>query len=259
VRAPGDCGRRHDTGAYVLGALDERGRAAFEEHLRTCEGCREEVEELRVAADALPLAAEQVVPPPTLRDRVMAVVREEAAVLAAAGPEADAPPAAPAHPSPAATGPASAARPGRGAPWWRRALPALRPLPAAALAAVLLGLGVLAGAQLSGGGDGEARVVTAEVAAPSARAEVVVEDDRARLVVAGLPAAPRGQVYQVWVQRPGGDPAPTDALFRTTAGGRASVDVPGRIGGVERVLVSREPDGGSRAPTSDPVVVATLG
>jgi anti-sigma factor RsiW len=253
MSSAGDCGRRHDTGAYVLGALDERDRDAFEEHLRTCERCREEVEDLRVAADALPLAARQVVPPPALRDRIMAVVREEAAVLAAAGPEADAPPAArPARPSRS-----GAAR--RAAPWWRRALPALRPLPAAGLAAVLLGLGVLAGAQLSGDRDGDPRVVTAEVAAPSARAEVVVQHDRARLVVAGLPAAPRGQVYQVWVQRPGGDPAPTDALFRTTADGRASVDVPGRIGGVEKVLVSREPDGGSAAPTTDPVVVATLG
>jgi anti-sigma factor RsiW len=250
VSGPGTCGRRHDTGAYVLGALDERDRAAFEEHLRSCEGCREEVDELRVAADALPLAAEQLVPPPELRDRIMAVVRDEAAVLAAAGPEAD----VPARPARAAL----PVRPSGATPWWRRALPALRPLPAAGLAAVLLGLGVVTGALVAGGGDGDARVVAAEVAPPSARAEVVVRDDRARLVVAGLPAAPRGQVYQVWVQRPGGDPSPTDALFRTTADGRASVDVPAAIGGVEKVLVTAEPDGGSPEPTGDPVVVATL-
>ena len=64
------------------------------------------------------------------------------------------------------------------------------------------------------------------------------------------PAAER-QVYQVWLKRPNQDPAPTTALFRTDANGSADVEIQrGRLKGVEQVLVTAEPDGGSMAPTS---------
>ena len=53
-----------EAGAYVLGALRAREHEAYERHLRECEPCRAEVAELRVAADALPLAAPWSVPPP---------------------------------------------------------------------------------------------------------------------------------------------------------------------------------------------------
>ena len=47
-------------GAYVLGALPEDEREAFEAHLASCPACRAEVDELRRAADALPLAVAAV-------------------------------------------------------------------------------------------------------------------------------------------------------------------------------------------------------
>ena len=66
----------------------------------------------------------------------------------------------------------------------------------------------------------------------------------------------RGRVYQVWIKRPGRTaPEPTDALF-DVRGGRATVEVPGGVDGVEQVLVTDEPNGGSAAPTRDPVVIA---
>jgi anti-sigma factor RsiW len=41
----------HDNGApYLLGALDDSEREAFEVHLEECADCREEVERLRPAA-----------------------------------------------------------------------------------------------------------------------------------------------------------------------------------------------------------------
>lgn len=51
---------RHDDAAYVLGALDDAERAAFEAHLATCADCRARVQELRATADLLtgvPLSA----------------------------------------------------------------------------------------------------------------------------------------------------------------------------------------------------------
>jgi hypothetical protein len=110
---------------------------------------------------------------------------------------------------------------------------------------------------LLSGGPSE-RTVRAQVvapAAPAARASLTVEGNRATLNVRNFPAPPRGRVYQVWLKRPGRAPAPTNALFNVR-GGSASVRVPGGVDGVEQVLVTDEPDGGSRAPTRAPVVIA---
>jgi anti-sigma factor RsiW len=53
-------------GAYLLEALPYDERAAFEAHLRDCVACRRDVEALRVAADALPVAVPQMEAPPQL-------------------------------------------------------------------------------------------------------------------------------------------------------------------------------------------------
>ncbi|GAA0466224.1 hypothetical protein Ade02nite_46900 [Paractinoplanes deccanensis] len=57
-------------GPYVLDAVDDLERAAFERHLRSCDDCRAEVAELREAAVRL---ADDLwsVPPPALRDTVL--------------------------------------------------------------------------------------------------------------------------------------------------------------------------------------------
>jgi anti-sigma factor RsiW len=254
------CERRDDAGAWVLGALPEDEHERFAAHLAGCAICRREVAELQMVADTLPLAAPQVAPPPELKERIMAAVRAEAAVLAAAGPEADVA-AIPEAPEAAPAAPARRPRPERSKRergWWRRPLLALRPLPAAALAAVLIALGVGAGVLLSGGGGESARTVQAQVvapSAPSARASLTVSGDHATLSVSGFPAPPSGRVYQVWVKRPGRDPAPTNALF-SVRDGRATVEVPGSMRGVDQVLVTDEPDGGSRKPTRSPVIIA---
>jgi anti-sigma factor RsiW len=84
-----------NTGAYLLNALPEHERAEFEAHLAGCDACRREVHQLSVAADSLPVAVEELTPPPALKDRIMATVRTEAELLAAAGPAADRPTPAP--------------------------------------------------------------------------------------------------------------------------------------------------------------------
>ena len=54
-------------GSYVLGALPEDERSGYEAHLKTCPSCRAEVEELRVAAEALPVSPPPMLPPPALK------------------------------------------------------------------------------------------------------------------------------------------------------------------------------------------------
>ena len=254
------CEHTDDAGAWVLGALpnDEEGR--FAAHLETCAICRREVAELQMVADTLPLAAVQVAPPPELKDRIMSAVRAEAEVLRASGPEADvvAREPAPAEEAGAAAAPAERKRKPRDQPWWRRPLFALRPVPAAFAAAGILALGIAFGALVSGGGPSE-HTVRAQVvapAAPGARAALTVTGDRATLDVRNFPSPPSGRVYQVWLKRPGRPaPEPTNALF-DVRDGTASVEVPGGVKGVDQVLVTAEPNGGSAAPTRPPVVIA---
>jgi anti-sigma-K factor RskA len=243
------CEHRDDAGAWVLGALPDAERERFAAHLAGCEVCAREVADLQMVADTLPLAATPVVPPPELKDRIMSVVRAEAAVMEAGGPAPDRD-AAP---------PDAAPRPRRERrSWWRLPSLALRPIPAAVAAAVLIAIGVGGGVLLTGGDEG--RTVDAQVVAPSApaaRASLTTDDGRATLRVRDFPAPPQGRVYQVWLKRPGRDPEPTRALF-TPRGGRAVVEVRDGVGGVEQVLVTDEPRGGSRVPTRAPVVVARL-
>ena len=58
-------------GGYVADALSPRELAEFEQHLTTCQSCRDEVRELReTAADLSHMVAAP--PPPALRERVLA-------------------------------------------------------------------------------------------------------------------------------------------------------------------------------------------
>lgn len=233
-------------GAYVLRALPEAEEIEFERHLVICPVCRDQVDDLRMASEALALAAPPVVPSQNLRARVMQVVDQEAALLRAAGPDADAAPAAV-----AASGPRAKRR--FSLDWLMRpafALPAL---------ALLFAVGALAGVAGSGILDTEPEVqsVRAEVnerVAANARVTLEMGPGGAMLVAEGLPDPPSGRVYQVWVKRPNVDPEPTSTLFMPRSDGSAAAAVPGSLEGIEAVLVSHEPAGGSPRPTSQPVV-----
>ena len=163
------------TAAYLLGALDETERAAFEEHLAGCPACREEVDDLLPAARALPVSAEPVDPPASLKARIMAEVEREASLLAAAGPEAD-------RPAPAS---------GRGRRR-RFSLRIPRLVPVAAAAALLV-VGVAIGVGASQLGSGPERTVTAQLSdAPGATMQVEVNGEEGRLMARDLPAPSAG-------------------------------------------------------------------
>lgn len=215
-----DCGG--DAAAYALGALEPSEAAAFRRHLATCAVCQDEVSAFEQAADNLAVATLQLPAPPRLRRRVTRAVRAQA-------------------------------RSER-----RRARARPRVVPRLALAgAVVLVVLATAFVALFPAGAGP-RVIQASVLGSPGTAQLRVASGSVELVVRRLPRPPSGEIYEVWLQRPGRAPTPTSALFSVTAAGAADVGVPGNLHGVGRVMVTVEPDGGSRVPTHPPLIVAKL-
>jgi anti-sigma-K factor RskA len=223
------CGE--DAAPYVLGALTEAEHEAFAAHLRSCASCREEVAALQLVANSLPSAVPPRRAPDRLRDRVISTVRSEAELRTAGSGQ----------PS------LMRRRPARRLPW-RLSFASLAATAAGVVIAVLL---------VGGGSGSSTRVIRAQVSAPAASATLRLSSGRGTLVLAGMPKTPPGKVYEVWLKR-SGSPQPTDALFTVSSAGTATVGVPGSLAGVKAVLVTAEPAGGSRVPTSAPVIQATL-
>jgi anti-sigma-K factor RskA len=218
--------------SYVLGALPEAEYESFVLHLASCAVCREEVASLQAVVASLPAAVPQHEPPTELKKRVMSAVHEDA------------------RRAPASE--AGVVRPGTvSAQWWRR--PALAPLGLALASIVALAIVLLT----SAGPGGGSRVIHAQVSAPGARATMLVSGSHAQLTLTNMPQSGPGRVYEVWIERTG-PPSPTTTLFTVTSSGSAAVGIPGSITGVNEVLVTSEPLGGSHVPTRPPVITAKL-
>jgi hypothetical protein len=229
---------RDDVGAFLLGALTDPEREAFERHLAACEECRLEVDRLRPAADLLPRSVEQMEPPASLKRSLMAVVDSEARERPGA---------------PERAGPTLGER-------LRRLLSG--PMrPAFVAAAVVLAVVVGFSAQrLISDDDGRTVVATVDRSQlPEASGRLQIQgdgEDGAILRVQGMPELEPGQVYQAWIQRDGMvEPEPT---FEVGADGGTAVAVPDDVSDAEAVLLTREPRGGSRAPSEDPILTVRL-
>jgi anti-sigma-K factor RskA len=234
VSAHDDTRWHDDLAAYLLGALDERERSDLEAHLADCDRCRAEARWLQPAVDVLPAAVEQLNPPPRLRDRVLGEI------------EADG-------------GAPSGAHVSDGRRSLRRRL-ALRPALTGLAAVVALAAGIATGYALRGDDEPTAQTTTVPVqgTAPAIRATgtVVQHDDDWTLDVDRLPELRAGDVYQVWMRK---DKTLIPSVVFVPSGARhATVALPSRMARADELLVTREPSGGSQAPTSAPLLSATL-
>ena len=227
-------------GAYVLEAMPEGEREAFERHLDECAICREEVAELLPAAHALPMASPQLMPPPALKARIMAEVEREAALLAQAG-------APDREPAP----PARSRR--RWLMGWR-----LAPVAAALLVAGVFAVALDRDSSDPGQPVGRTVAVTVDPKrAPDGSAELHVIDGEAMLVGTGMPQPPPGRVYQVWVMpKDSNTPEPTNALFYPRTDGSIATAIPD-VRDAKMVLVTDEPMGGSDEPSRTPFMTAS--
>lgn len=223
---------REELAAYALGALEPGEGAELERHLAGCEECRAELEWLRPAVQLLPESVQRVEPAPELRGRLMEQVRSEA------------------ERAPTASGSRS---------WFRRRSRgdgmALRPLAGTATIAVIVA--VLAGYAISGGtgGDGDATTVVAGHS-PGVTAKVVRQGETGTLHLANVRQLPRDKVLQAWVQR-GNRVVSAKTLFIPNPDGTASATID-NMHGVDTVMVTAEPRGGSAQPTSTPIVSVAI-
>jgi anti-sigma-K factor RskA len=229
--------------AYVLGALPEEERLEFEQYLMTHPDLQEEVEALGTVAGLLAFSPQEQEPPPELRRRIMATVEAESV-----------------HPHTSRRS------------WLAGLWEAVGIRDLALAAAVMLVIGLFSWSMLL---QGEVRDLQDRVQSlqsqpqgpqlialggvgtkQGARAELVtLEGDRAVLVAENMPPVPEGKTYQIWVIE--GDTPQPSGLFEPKGDSIAAV-VENPVEGADAVAVTVEPKGGSKKPTTAPMLVGKV-
>ena len=219
----------HDlTPAYALDALDAHDEERYVEHLPSCERCRADLATLRDPVTALAYGVQSPAPPPALRERILESARAERSNVVPI----------------------------------RRQLSVAFGAVAAVAATVAVALGLWA-ASLSNELDRE-RSLLAILADPDAKAiplegangrVVVTETGEAALVVSGLATAPEGKTYELWVAE--GDKLLPAGVF-DARNERDVVRLTRPVPPGSGVAVTIEDDGGTDAPTGDPIFTAGI-
>jgi anti-sigma factor RsiW len=237
--------RLEEVAAYAIGGLDPEQVPDLEKHLTTCKRCQEELRWLAPAVQALPEAVERQAPPPELKMRLMAEVRADVAAEEKRAKAVE-------------RRERAESRPGFGE--WLRGLHigglTWKPLTGLALAILVIagGIGYAVG---TGGGSGGAHTTKVPTTASNAvGAELVTENDRGELHLTGVEQLPKGRILEAWVEREG-IIEPVPALFAPDQSGHAMTTIES-MKGVTTVLVTREPAGGSKKPTTKPFVAVPI-
>ena len=236
--------------SYVLGALPEEERAAFEAYLEARPERQAEVEDLVGVAGLLALSPPEHEPSDDLKRRIMGVVEPES------------------------SRPRAARR--RASSWFGRYL-GFRKL-ALGMAAVLL-VGLLSWNVLLQGDVRELRGQVEEArsaqesqdvgpeevqqiqldgawAEQGARAEVTaMKGDRSILVVENMPSMPEDRTLQIWVIE---DEVPKPSGLLEPAGDMGATAITRPMNEGDTLAVTIEPAGGSEEPTTEPVLATEI-
>jgi hypothetical protein len=88
--------------------------------------------------------------------------------------------------------------------------------------------------------------------------EVIARGRRIYLALRALPEPPRGRVYQAWTLAKGSTKMVASPTFLPDAGGVALIVLAADARSTAEVAVTLEPDGGSREPTTKPLMDVTF-
>jgi anti-sigma-K factor RskA len=227
---------RDDAAAFVLGALSELEREAFRvKMMRDCELGRY-VESLEKVGDQLLTSS----PPVAVPDSIGASIMAEAQRDLDAREILESPRGAPAK-----------QRSGSGSRLFRPV--------ALALSLLVVGLGAFA----IGGGFETSPQPTAPLAAnfnaptaPGMNGEVVAAGDGAAVNVSGMDTNMEGDVYQLWVQHD--NTVYAAPVFTVASDGSGHAFINRELAPGDVVMITREPAGGSKEPTSKPLASAQV-
>ncbi len=270
-------------GAYLLDALPEPERHAFEEHLAASPDLRAEIARLAPVVRVLPVSLEEdvpdIAPPASLRERILNAALADAPgpvpITEMPGEERD-------HATsgtPVPLRPRGRVRPGGGitpmrlfGPWT---------LVAAALALVAVGA-IIWALSLQGRSEDmeEDLVAIRDHATTAALNDNAIawtftpteegpdaatgnlfyssREQRVALAVEGLPQLPENQVYQLWYLSEGQDPQPAGTFTAGPDGKAALIEQNVPPGSFQQVAITTEPEGGSQVPTSPVLLVGTV-
>jgi anti-sigma-K factor RskA len=254
------------SGAYALDALSAQERAEFDQYLAGSAGSREQAAQFADTAVALGLATVPVQPSAALKSNLMAKLastpqlpREETPsgrgeALLPLGDTTDA-----LHPAPASAESRARSR------WF--AHPGTILVAAAAALALFAG-GVLAGQAFTTNQFEQQQassLAAIAAAADSQRASTTTADGhpatlvwsvqlgKSALLVKDLPALPADKDYQLWYMNDAGD-AFSAGTFDSSGNGTVWQVLEGTMKAGDTVGVTVEPKGGSKQPTTDPIV-----
>jgi anti-sigma factor RsiW len=219
---------RDDVAAYALGALEPPEAEEMKAHLDGCGECRADLRWFAPAVEVLPESVAQLEAPAELRERLLAEVESEAAD--------------------------------------RKAAPAAREPPTSRIASIFLrpATGLAAAAVVAAGVGGyalrddaeETETFPVSAAVPGSSATLEVSDESATLQARRVPRAPKGSVYQVWVEEDG--KVVPSSLLVPREDGTAAAPVPEVLHGADAVMVTQEPGHGRTRPGSPPISSASL-
>jgi anti-sigma-K factor RskA len=246
-----------EVAVYALGALPPADARRVRAHLATCATCAQEYAHLKSAAALIGLSAETMgdersCPSTLLKPRIMAKVRSQKSRGAAA----------------------QAARP---IPAW----------PAYLVAAACVAIAIISSmwnvaltgqlkqaqqelARAAQRSNSLARTLADERGTMSdllgtdakhyvqSNGEVVTRGARAYIAMHDLPQPPRGKVYQAWTLPKGSSKMVPSLTFVPDAHGVAVIALPPDARTTAVVAVSVEPEGGSKQPTTKPILVVPL-
>jgi anti-sigma-K factor RskA len=222
-----------DLAAYMLGALTPEEVAEFERHLGDCERCRGEVRWFEPAVQTLPESVERQQPPPRLRQALMAEVR--ANVQEEGGRE----------------------RAGFLPAWLREGFGSRGLRLATGFAVVALAVAAVAGFEIGKIGSGDSGgTTTLSASEHGIDVKMVREGDGGTLHLAHVHQLPPDKVLEAWVRREGTVEA-VPALLVPDRKGQAETTI-ADMSGVDTVMVTEEPQGGSEEPTSPAIVTMSV-
>jgi anti-sigma-K factor RskA len=223
---------------YVLGAVAPEEEREIRSHILTCDECTQEAESFAMVTAALPHATAPVPLPAGFVDRVVAHVHDARPLS-----------------SPAA----SALR----VPWYRR-WTGWQVIATSALLVVALVMGAFLVNERKNL-EQRQKVLTALLhherdgmelqGSAGAVAKVIPTSNGTIFVASGLREAPADHTYQLWLIK--SDGTPVSAGTFAMDGGMAVLESHLPLDGFDKAAVTVEPSGGSKKPTTQPVITSS--